>query len=850
MAAIPPDTWQPPNVYLETSMGIIVLELYWKHAPKTCKNFAELARRGYYNGTKFHRIIKDFMIQGGDPTGTGRGGASIYGKQFEDELHPDLKFTGAGILAMANAGPDTNGSQFFVTLAPTQWLDGKHTIFGRVCQGIGMVNRVGMVETNSQDRPVDDVKILKAYPSGALSPVYCELVAKPREPRPSSQSYGGSFQTQGVGSTPMVTKGGGGRRGWVKVRATGRDQCRRAPEVDEQMSTDPPYLLGKPDRPSRRQALLPPPLWGDRRKPALGSDPPVVARTLSRAYFPEPCLDAPQTGTSWTKTCFPSLTHFGRTEVIDNTLNPDFVRKFIVDYFFEEKQNLRFDLVEQGRLLEGMLQARPWERRLQLSGLHERGPAQLQERPAYSKPTQVEVAMPPVLSSDQAQDFLGQAFCTLGEIVGSSGSRLEKPLTIGAFSLNSRTGKPMPAVSNGGVPGKKCGSIILSAEELSNCRDVATMQFCANKLDKKDFFGKSDPFLVFYRSNEDGTFTICHKTEVMKNTLNPVWQTFSIPVRALCNGDYDSHDFIGEFTTSYRELARGQSQFNIYEVTLLSFAVESESTFLDYIKGGTQINFTVAIDFTASNGNPSQSTSLHYMSPYQLNAYALALTAVGEIIQHYDSDKMFPALGFGAKLPPDGRVSHEFPLNGNQENPSCCGIDGILEAYHSSLRTVQLYGPTNFAPVVTHVARPCSALSSLTTFLSLPIPHPGLSPYPFFSQAAKLPMSIIIVGVGQAEFDAMVELDGDDVRISSRGKLAERDIVQFVPFRDYVDRTGNHVLSMARLARDVLAEIPDQLVSYMKAQGIRPRPPPAAPPQSPPQSPTHSPPGSPLHTHI
>ncbi|KAB0354798.1 hypothetical protein FD755_022257, partial [Muntiacus reevesi] len=164
---------------------------------------------------------------------------------------------------------------------------------------------------------------------------------------------------------------------------------------------------------------------------------------------------------------------FGRTEVIDNTLNPDFVRKFIVDYFFEEKQNLRFDLYDVDS-----------------------------KSPDLSK-----------------HDFLGQAFCTLGEIVGSPGSRLEKSLT--------------------GVPGKKCGTIILSAEELSNCRDVATMQFCANKLDKKDFFGKSDPFLVFYRSNEDGTFTICHKTEVMKNTLNPVWQTFSIPVRALCNGDYD-----------------------------------------------------------------------------------------------------------------------------------------------------------------------------------------------------------------------------------------------------------------------------------------------------------------------
>ncbi|XP_051710761.1 copine-5 isoform X2 [Oryctolagus cuniculus] len=532
---------------------------------------------------------------------------------------------------------------------------------------------------------------------------------------------------------------------------------------------------------------------------------------------------------------------FGRTEVIDNTLNPDFVRKFVVDYFFEEKQNLRFDLYDVDS-----------------------------KSPDLSK-----------------HDFLGQAFCTLGEIVGSPGSRLEKPLTIGAFSLNARTGKPMPAVSNGGVPGKKCGTIILSAEELSNCRDVATMQFCANKLDKKDFFGKSDPFLVFYRSNEDGTFTICHKTEVMKNTLNPVWQTFSIPVRALCNGDYDrtikvevydwdrdgSHDFIGEFTTSYRELARGQSQFNIYEVvnpkkkmkkkkyvnsgtvTLLSFAVESECTFLDYIKGGTQINFTVAIDFTASNGNPSQSTSLHYMSPYQLNAYALALTAVGEIIQHYDSDKMFPALGFGAKLPPDGRVSHEFPLNGNQENPSCCGIDGILEAYHRSLRTVQLYGPTNFAPVVTHVARNAAAVRDGSQYSVLLIITDGVisdmaQTKEAIVNAAKLPMSIIIVGVGQAEFDAMVELDGDDVRISSRGKLAERDIVQFVPFRDYVDRTGNHVLSMARLARDVLAEIPDQLVSYMKAQGIRPQPPPAAPEHSAPQSPARTPPASPMHTHI
>uniref|UniRef100_A0A3B3S3P4 Copine 5 n=1 Tax=Paramormyrops kingsleyae TaxID=1676925 RepID=A0A3B3S3P4_9TELE len=430
---------------------------------------------------------------------------------------------------------------------------------------------------------------------------------------------------------------------------------------------------------------------------------------------------------------------FGRTEVIDNTLNPDFVQKYILDYFFEEKQNL-----------------------------------------------------------------LSPKYCSL------------------CFCAPTQLG----------IPGKKCGTIILTAEELDNCRDCATMQFCANKLDKKDFFGKSDPFMVFYRSNEDGTFTICHKTEVVKTTLNPVWQPFSIPVRALCNGDYERYCY-------------NFSVCSFHFVTLLSFSVESEYTFLDYIKGGTQIHFTVAIDFTASNGNPSQSTSLHYMNPYQMNAYAMALKAVGEIIQDYDSDKMFPALGFGAKLPPDGRVSHEFPLNGNAENPYCSGMEGILEAYHQSLKTVQLYGPTNFAPVVNHVARYASAVHDGSQYFVLLIITDGVisdmaQTKEAIVNAAKLPMSIIIVGVGQAEFDAMVELDGDDIRISSRGKLAERDIVQFVPFRDYMDRTGNHVLSMARLAKDVLAEIPEQFISYMKSRAIKPNT----------NVPRHTPSGHTLHTQI
>jgi len=147
---------------VETSMGTIEIGLNSKEAPKTVKNFMGLAEKGYYNGVIFHRVIDNFMIQGGDPTGTGRGGESIYGKKFEDEIVPSLRHTGAGIVSMANAGPNTNGSQFFITLAPTPWLDGKHTIFGKVVNGMDVVQAIGKVETNpTNDRPMKDVVIKK-----------------------------------------------------------------------------------------------------------------------------------------------------------------------------------------------------------------------------------------------------------------------------------------------------------------------------------------------------------------------------------------------------------------------------------------------------------------------------------------------------------------------------------------------------------------------------------------------------------------------------------------------------------------------------------------------------------------
>ncbi|NWH33546.1 CPNE9 protein, partial [Chloropsis hardwickii] len=279
---------------------------------------------------------------------------------------------------------------------------------------------------------------------------------------------------------------------------------------------------------------------------------------------------------------------FGRTEVIDNTLNPDFVRKFVLDYYFEEKQNLRFDVP-------------PWSHSA-LFG---------------------------------AQDFLGQAFVALGEVIGSQRGRLERPLTAPTMTQISRSLLAEPqAVQAGWLCWKLVGRVLTAGWAVGL------------GVPKSGAGGAVPARLVAH--------PLCAFT----------FRTVKIDVY-----DWDrdgSHDFIGEFATSYRELSRAQSQFTVYEVlnprkkckkkkyvnsgtvTLLSFSVESEFTFVDYIRGGTQLNFTVAIDFTASNGLPSQPTSLHYASPYQLSAYALALKAVGEIIQDYDSDKLFPAYGFGA----------------------------------------------------------------------------------------------------------------------------------------------------------------------------------------------------------
>jgi peptidylprolyl isomerase len=150
------------KVRLETTQGNIEIALLPKLAPKACENFTTHIKNGYYDGLIFHRVIRDFMIQGGDPTGSGMGGESIWGVPFEDEINPEVNFDKPYLLAMANAGANTNGSQFFITTVKTPWLNGNHTIFGAVTQGQDIVKKIESVATDSMDRPKEEQKIIKA----------------------------------------------------------------------------------------------------------------------------------------------------------------------------------------------------------------------------------------------------------------------------------------------------------------------------------------------------------------------------------------------------------------------------------------------------------------------------------------------------------------------------------------------------------------------------------------------------------------------------------------------------------------------------------------------------------------
>ncbi|KAL3375178.1 hypothetical protein AABB24_006592 [Solanum stoloniferum] len=498
-----------------------------------------------------------------------------------------------------------------------------------------------------------------------------------------------------------------------------------------------------------------------------------------------------------------SLKELTRTEVVLNSLNPKWITKYTMAYYFETVQNLVFRV--------------------------------------YDIDTQFHNQDVKMLKLEE-QDFLGEASCTLAQIVTKS----DRSLTMDLVSGEQFSGQ---------AHARKFGKLTIFAEESISSKTTVELKLRCSELESKDLFSKSDPFLVVSKTTESGIVVPICKTEVMKNDHSPTWKPVFLKIQQIGSKEnpliiecYDfnsngKHSLIGKIQTSLLDLEKLHSagtSANLFIPTAMgpkqenkvlksqlfveSYSEKIQYTFLDYLAFGYELNFMVAIDFTASNGNPRLPDSLHYIDPSgRPNAYQRAILDVGEVLQFYDSDKRFPAWGFGAR-PIDGPVSHCFNLNGSSTYCEVEGIQGIMMAYISALHNVSLAGPTLFGPVITSAAHIAS--QSLTNrerkyFVLLIITDGVITDLQetkdALVQAADLPLSILIVGVGGADFKEMEILDADkgERLESTTGRVAVRDIVQFVPLRDVQNGDVSVVQSL-------LAELPSQLLEYMRFRKIQP----------------------------
>ncbi|XP_061372312.1 protein BONZAI 1-like isoform X2 [Gastrolobium bilobum] len=489
-----------------------------------------------------------------------------------------------------------------------------------------------------------------------------------------------------------------------------------------------------------------------------------------------------------------ALEEIGRTEVVLNSLNPTWIAKHTLIYHFEVVQVLVFRV--------------------------------------YDVDTQFQNIDVKMLKLEE-QQFLGEATCALSEIITKPG----RSLTLDLHKEDSIRS----------THSQNCGKLLVHAEECVSSKTTIEMILRCSDLEHRDLFSKSDPFLLVSKVVEGGNHIPICKTEVIKNDHNPTWKPVFLNIQQVGSKEnpliiecynFNSngkHDLMGKLQRSLVELEKlhsgGQGENLFLSAAVLKsrlfvdkFAESVQYTFLDYLAGGFELNFMVAIDFTASNGNPRLPDSLHYIDPSgRLNAYQRAIVEVGEVLQFYDSDKRFPTWGFGAR-PIDGPVSHCFNLNGSSHYCEVEGIQGIMMAYTSALLNVSLAGPTLFGPVITNAALIASqsVLNGGRKYFVLLIITDGVvtdlqETKDALVKASDLPLSILIVGVGGADFKEMEILDADkgDRLESSSGRVASRDIVQFVPFRDV--QSGEISVVQA-----LLAELPTQFLTYVRSRNIQP----------------------------
>ncbi|ORX82967.1 Copine-domain-containing protein [Anaeromyces robustus] len=501
----------------------------------------------------------------------------------------------------------------------------------------------------------------------------------------------------------------------------------------------------------------------------------------------------------------------GSTERIKNNENPVFTKSFIIDYYFEMIQNLRFVVFDMDS------DSDEWKK----------------------------------------NDYIGYVEKTLGELISSSKDNgyLCDILTAIPSGIEVNNSKAQSHHST--------STMLFKVREIVDSPIKIKFDITCEHIDKKDTFGKSDPFVIISRIEDDDSKVKVLEASVIKNTLNPVWNNLEISESALINGDPDrklffevydwdknsENDLIGTFTTTFSLLIKQKSFMIINEKKkekkgdkyvnsgVLFFKItERPKTleFVDFPLGGTEILVSFAIDFTASNGQPSEPDSLHYKKPNYdpnnfntLNEYQKAISSIGYVLEPYDSNRYMEIYGYGARFFNRKTVEHDCSLTGDPDNPSVFRVAGILETYHKALQTVKLSGPTNFAPIINKMASkareglaPKNTDAPLHKYHILTILTDGAisdmeNTKKAIVEASDAPLSIIIIGIGKSNFGSMNVLDGDNNKLSSGGKTSERDIVQFVPLSKYIN-------DPSLLASETLAEIPKQVLEFSKLYKYRP----------------------------
>lgn len=482
----------------------------------------------------------------------------------------------------------------------------------------------------------------------------------------------------------------------------------------------------------------------------------------------------------------------GTTETVPNSLDVTFSTSFEIPYFFERAQKLAVDVFDRDHGSE------------RDADIHR-------------------------------QDYLGSAELSVPSLVRAPGQKRTIPLTIPD------------------LPSRRCGTVTFVAEEVVNTKLRLAYDISLSNLSSSSSLHKGKgPFLTISRrsaaSPNDHSWITVYRSETPGIPVSPgafQIERLSRSYERICRCD-DNMDLRFEISflkggkdrvvaSAKSSLAQSLANDGVINLQrterslfpsskvggklyLRNRTVTEDITFLDYIIGGCEISLVIAIDFSASNGNPQERGTLHFWDSMDVNEYEMAIRAVGDILAAYDSDQLFPAYGFGAKLPPDFlELNHKFSLT-TTDDPTCHTIEEVLHMYRHALYNVRLSGPTQFTEIIRAAAdhARADAEQNEQSYTILLIITDGIindfdSTLKEIGLACHLPLSIVVIGVGNADFTDMNKLD--------RGNTIDRDIVQFVNFRQYKD-------APEVLRAKVLEEIPDQFLQYMKMKGIAPMAPP------------------------